>query len=137
MLYLLLDHSINEIDVNELSEMGDDVVLLDAREANEYNVSHIENAKNVGHATFSLDSVSGIEKDKKIVIYCSLGKRSENIAKQLVAAGYTDVSNLYGGIFEWKNRGFSVYNNSLETEKVHAYDKVFGVWLTKGEKVFD
>jgi len=33
-------------------------------------------------------------------VYCSLGIRSEVIAKKLKKAGYTNVFNLYGGIFE-------------------------------------
>ena len=136
MLYMILDHSISEISVDELAEMKN-VTILDAREPNEFEVSHLKNAINIGYSNFTLNSVAYLDKDEKFVVYCSVGKRSENIALKLIEAGFRDVNNLYGGIFEWKNRGQSVYSNSKETEQVHAYDKVFGIWLTKGEKVFD
>ena len=72
------------------------------------------------------------------MVYCSLGVRSEDIAEKLKKAGYTAVFNLYGGIFEWKNKGFSVVDlQNKETQKVHAYSKNWGKWLLKGEKIYD
>ena len=136
MLYLMLNHSICEISVDELSEMKN-VTILDTREPKEFEVSHLENAINVGYSNFTLSSIADFDKDQKYVLYCSIGKRSENIAKKLIDAEFTDVNNLYGGIFEWKNRGYPVFSNSTETQQVHAYDKVFGIWLTAGVKVFD
>jgi rhodanese-related sulfurtransferase len=136
MLYFMLDHSISEIGVDELSEMKN-ITILDAREPNEFKVSHLKNAINIGYSNFTINSVSDLDKNEKIVVYCSVGKRSENIAKKLIEAGFLDVNNLYGGIFEWKNHGQPVYSGSKETEQVHAYDKFFGVWLTGGIKVFD
>jgi rhodanese-related sulfurtransferase len=136
MLYIMLDHSINEISVDELAKMKE-VTLLDAREPKEFEVSHLKNAINVGYSNFTLSSLTDLDKDQKYVVYCSIGKRSENIAKKLIEAGFKDVNNLYGGIFEWKNRGYPVFSILTETQQIHAYDKVFGVWLTSGLKVFD
>jgi fumarate hydratase class II len=59
-----------------------------------------------------------------------------NIA--LEKAGFKKVMNLQGGIFDWVNNGYPVYDNDgNETKKVHAYDKSWGKWLTKGEKVYE
>ncbi|MDF9798803.1 hypothetical protein OKW21_004066 [Catalinimonas alkaloidigena] len=45
---------------------------------------------------------------------------------------------MYGGIFEWVNQGQDVVDSSGQpTEKVHAYDRVWGIWLKQGEKVYD
>jgi len=72
------------------------------------------------------------------VVYCSLGIRSETIAHKLIKKGYTNVYNLYGGIFEWKNNDFVVLDTEgSETEKVHAFNKNWGKWLTKGKKVYE
>ena len=72
-----------------------------------------------------------------IVVYCSIGVRSAKIAQQLKDEGYTNVFNLYGGIFEWKNNNFQVFDlKEKETEKVHVYDKDWAIWLIKGEKVY-
>jgi rhodanese-related sulfurtransferase len=113
--------------------------ILDAREKNEYEVSHIKNALFIGYTKFNFKNVCKQipEKNAKIIVYCSIGVRSEQIGEKLIKAGYTNVQNLYGGIFEWKNKGGEVVNsNNEKTEKVHAYDKNWGVYLKKGEKVY-
>ena len=136
MLQTLLSHSVPELLIDDLDENDTNIIFLDAREKDEYNVSHIKGAQFVGYDNFSLKSVKGIAKDSKIVIYCSVGYRSEKIAEKLIKDGYSNVSNLYGGIFEWKNRGNDVYKNEAITEKVHAYNRAWGIWLTKGKKVY-
>lgn len=128
------------ISVKELASPKTEAILLDAREENEYNVSHIEGATFVGYNTFKIETVVNSIEDKntKIVVYCSLGIRSEDVAEKLKKVGFTDVYNLYGGIFEWKNNNFKVYDNdNNETENVHAFDNEWGKWLTKGVKVYE
>lgn len=131
--------SVPYISVEELKET-DDIVLLDTRKKEEYAVSHLKNAIWVGHKKFEQDSVNQYVPDKNtpIVVYCSIGVRSENIGEQLQKAGYTNVKNLYGGIFEWKNHGNPVYSSkTTETDSVHAFNKHWGKLLTKGIKVYD
>lgn len=136
-LKALLSHNVKEISVTELTKLKN-VVLLDAREAPEYEVSHLLKARHVGYDNFSIDSVKNIDKNARIVVYCSVGYRSEKIAEKLKGAGFTNVSNLYGGIFEWVNQGNKVVNsNERETSNVHAYNKTWGVWLNKGNKVYE
>lgn len=116
-----------------------EVLLLDSREWAEYRVSHLKNAIWVGYDTFQIDSVLQKipNKDKAIVVYCSIGVRSEDIGEKLQAAGYSDVKNLYGGIFNWKNDGHTVYtNDNNTTEKIHAFDAQWGKLLKSGEKVY-
>jgi len=136
MLKTLLSHTVPETAVGEVDELN--FVLLDAREMGEYNVSRIKGAKWVGYEDFTLDRVEGINKKSKILVYCSVGYRSEKVAERLIAAGFTDVSNLYGGIFEWVNQKNQVVDSSGNTvEKIHAYNKVWGLWLRRGEKVYE
>ncbi|MBI1194042.1 MAG: rhodanese-like domain-containing protein, partial [Bacteroidetes bacterium] len=43
----------------------------------------------------------------------------------------------YGGIFEWVNAGNSVVDPSGKpTERVHAYNRTWGLFLERGEKVY-
>ncbi|MCI5055831.1 MAG: rhodanese-like domain-containing protein [Flavobacteriales bacterium] len=135
MLKGLLSHSVNEITVPELRKEKE-VVLLDARELREFEVSHIKEALFVGYDNYDLSVLDEVPKEKRIVVYCSVGYRSEKIAEKIKALGYQDVSNLYGGIFEWKNQDGLVVNDRGHTEDVHAYDKVWGVWLKKGRKIY-
>ena len=127
------------ITVNKLKTTTSDVVLLDAREKKEFNVSHLKNALFVGYENFDIQkTIKKLpNKNAKIVVYCSLGIRSEDIAEQLKNKGYTKIYNLFGGIFEWKNEGNSVFSKGVETNKVHAYSKEWSTWLLKGEKVYE
>ncbi|MBU2948744.1 rhodanese-like domain-containing protein [Zobellia uliginosa] len=130
--------SVDYIHVETLQK-AENPILLDAREKAEYEVSHIKDAIWVGYDTFQLDSVvQKIQnKNSEIVVYCSIGVRSENIGEKLEKAGYTNVRNLYGGIFEWKNEGLPVVDSlGNETERVHAFNKHWGKLLKTGEKVY-
>lgn len=111
-------------------------VLLDTREPEEFAVSHLKGAKFVGYDTFDLGTLKDIPKSQPIVVYCSIGARSQDIGKRLVDAGYQEVYNLYGGIFHWVNQGNAVYAAKKETSKIHAYSRTWGIWLNQGEKVY-
>lgn len=128
------------ISVDSLKNIQEQVTLLDSREEREFKTSHIKDAIYVGYDFFSLDSVQEKLPNKKspIVVYCSLGIRSEDIAEKLKKAGYTNVLNLYGGIFEWKNNDLDVLNSKEKpTDSVHTFSKVWSKWLHKGIKVYD
>ncbi len=136
MLKTLLQHSVPETGVKAAARDSASIVFLDAREPREYAVSHLRGAIPVGYDNFDIQQLPALDKNSRIVVYCSVGYRSEKIAEKLLAAGYKNVSNLYGGIFEWVNQGHAVYNEKGQTRQVHAYDRTWGVWLDKGEKVY-
>ena len=132
--------SIPYISVQELAMPKTDAILLDSREIIEFETSHLKNAIHVGYDNFDITTITNqiTDKSKTIVVYCSLGVRSEDIAEQLKKENYTNVYNLFGGIFEWKNNDYSVYNNADEpTENVHAFSKEWSKWLLKGNKIYD
>ncbi len=136
MLKGLLSHTVQEVSVNDI-EKEEDILFVDSREKKEFEVSHIKNAVWVGYDRLNLKPLKKIDKNKKIVVYCSVGYRSEKVAEKLKKMGFTDVSNLYGGIFEWKNQEREVFDSEEElTERVHAFNKVWGIWLRKGEKIY-
>ncbi|SFI83016.1 rhodanese-like domain-containing protein [Olleya namhaensis] len=133
-------NSVPYITVQELAMPITDAVILDAREPKEFEVSHIKNAILVGYDFFDIKTVTEkhTNKDQKIVVYCSLGIRSETIAKKLKDEGYTNVLNLYGGIFEWKNNDFIVVDSEeKETNKVHTFNEAWSKWLKKGDKIYE
>ncbi len=137
MLKGLLKRDVPEVDPQKASQIQEQVVFIDTRSRGEFEVSHIRNAIWVGYDDFDISRMQGIGKNTKIIAYCSVGARSEKITRQLLALGYSDVSNLYGGVFEWVNQEKALYNEKNETtEKVHAYNKTWGIWLNKGQKVY-
>lgn len=132
----LYKNTVPLIKSNELESKLDDVVILDTRAPEEFEVSHIPGARMIDFDNFELDNVKDIPKDAAVIVYCSVGYRSERVGEKLREAGYEDVKNLYGGIFDWKNHGYQVVNrNNQATDSVHTYNRFWGKWLYKGIKV--
>lgn len=134
------ENGIPYISVTEarMFQLRDEAIILDAREAEEFEVSTIPSATYIGYTHFSPEEIAkfNMDKDKLIIVYCSIGIRSSTIAKKLKDLGFLNVKNLYGGIFEWKNKGYPVLNKEgEETEKVHVFSKMWGKYLEKGIKV--
>ena len=114
-----------------------DFILLDTRSKEEYTVSHLKSAEFLSYEGFNIENVNHIAKDTPIILYCSVGYRSERIGEKLLNAGFTNVKNIYGGIFLWKNSGYPVYNQkNEETDSVHTYNKKWSKWLEQGIKIY-
>lgn len=134
----LYKNTIPLIKSDSLKTEFDNVVLLDTRAPEEFRISHLKGARLVDYDEFNVQNLTDIPKDASIVVYCSVGYRSERIGEKLKEAGYKNVKNLYGGIFGWKNEGFEVIGpNNLPTDSVHTYNKSWGKWLYKGIKVYE
>ncbi len=136
MLDGLLKKSVPFVSVAQLKAQPAPV-LLDTRSAREFAVSHLRGARWVGYDSFSLAEMQNLPKNTPIVVYCSVGARSEKIGAQLQQAGYAHVRNLYGGIFEWVNEGNPVFTAANQpTDRVHAYSPAWSIWLQRGQPVY-
>lgn len=139
MVNSLVSNDVDAISSTELADLlnQDSVLLLDSRESDEYRVSHLEGAKCIGYDRPDYDVLRNEDKSKPIVVYCSVGKRSEDIGLELKKRGFTNVYNLYGGIFDWTNRGFPVVDmEGNSVNKVHPYNTAWGIWVNNYEKVY-
>ena len=139
----LLNFSVPTISVTDLSQMLSDsstqIILLDTREKEEYDISHINGAIHIGYEDFDHGLLPEIHRDQKVVVYCSVGYRSEKIGEKLENKGFNQVFNLYGSIFEWVNQGGElVDNNGKPTNKIHTYNYNWSKWVTNEsfEKVY-
>ncbi len=136
-LQILLSDNIPKISVMDAAIQLNTVIFLDTRTREEYAVSHIQGAQYVGYKDFDLSKMQGIDKEQKIIAYCSIGKRSDAISERLIRAGFRNVKNLYGGIFECMNRrNIVVDNQNKPTDRIHAYNYFFGQWLNRGKKIY-
>jgi len=133
-----LQKTVPFISSTDLKNNYNKYTILDSRELKEYKVSHLENSIWIGYDDFNIHNITKkIKAYKPIVIYCSIGYRSEKIGEKLLKKGYI-VYNLYGGIFDWKNNNNTVVNNSNNnTNQVHCFNEDWSKWLTKGEKIYD
>lgn len=136
----LYSHTVPVISSQNLSNeiaSNNPVVILDIRSEEEFQVSHLNGAKLIDYDHFKKKDVKEIPLNSQVIVYCSVGYRSEKIGEKLLKMGYTDVKNLYGGIFQWKNEGYDIINDkSLDTDSVHTYNKSWSKWLTNGVKVY-
>lgn len=137
----LINKSVPLITSGELDTLiasNNDLVILDTRSVKEYEVSKIGNARFIDYDDFEPEMVKDIPKDQQIVVYCSVGYRSEKIGEKLQQLGYKNVLNLFGGIFDWKNTDHNVVNIEGQlTDSVHTYNKSWSKYLAKGVKVYD
>ena len=112
-------------------------IILDSRELAEYQVSHIPGSIWVGYDDFDINRIKEVSKEKEILTYCSVGYRSERIGEKLIDAGYQNVSNLKGSLFEWVNKGNTLVDNEGHfTTKIHGYNSEWSKWLKKGTVVY-
>ena len=105
--------------------------LLDVREAAEFRVSHLKGAQWVRPDDHARILADGIPAQSPIVVYCSVGLRSSAFALELQRAGYTQVFNLDGALFQWANEGRAVYAGSKIVAHVHPYNPKWGRFLKK------
>lgn len=129
----LLEGTVEQISSQQLLERETEFTLLDARPKAEFDVAHLKNARCVGFENFDKAAVEDLDRDSPIVVYCSVGYRSERVGEQLRELGFTRVLNLRGGIFDWFNQGLSVFNEGGETNAVHPFDEEWGRWVKKRE----
>ena len=122
------------IDAAELTRWREDPgraqpLILDARSAPEYAVSHLRDAVWINPARPSLHPVRGLPKDAPIVVYGSVGYRGARVAYWLAAQGYSNVQNLSGGLFQWADQGRPVVRDGRPATEVHPYSQRWGLLL--------
>ena len=69
---------------------------------------------------------AGVSKETPIVTYCAVGYRSGEMATGLRAAGFTNVRNLEGSIFQWANEHRPLVRENERVSTVHPYSALWG-----------
>lgn len=96
---------INPAELNQLMVLDKDMVLVDARSAQEFEQIRIQGARNIT-APDLRQRHSELPKDKPIVIICGTGMRSSLAASILQSKGFKDVKNVAGGMSGYAAAGF-------------------------------
>ncbi len=83
------------------------VFFLDVREQSEWDSFHIPNTTLIplGELPNRLNELST---DQPIVVVCRTGNRSPEGRDILLAAGFTNVTSMTGGVTEWSNLGYPI-----------------------------
>ena len=108
-----------------------DIILLDARSESEFNVSHLPGAVLASNTRMALNVLEANKPDSTVVVYCSVGYRSSQLAAELRRRGFENVVNLEGSLFQWANEGRPLYRGDERVHEAHPYDEEWGQLLDR------
>lgn len=103
---------IKECSVQDLKHKLDNkekFIFIDCREQDEWDTAHIEGASLMPLSHFEAQHLPKLsDKNAEIVIQCRSGARSLNLCNYLLHHGYSNLTNVRGGIMAWMSAGFPV-----------------------------
>lgn len=91
--------------VKAMLDANEDVVYLDVREPNEWNLGRIPGAIHLPRGNLESKLEAMLDRSKKIVVYCARGNRSALAALTMKQMGYDDVASMSGGFQAWPDIG--------------------------------
>ena len=108
------------ITVKEFLELQreEEVILVDNRSEKERGISMIPSA--ISQKVF--ESRKESMRNKKIIVYCTIGFRSGRYSQRLMKQGF-DAYNLKGGILSWAHNSQKFMNEDGATFRVHVHGK--------------
>lgn len=86
--------------LKERLDKGENLTILDVREAHELDISHLEGAIHIPKGQV-LDHLAELPQSTPLVVICRTGARSGEVVGWLKERGYTKAFNLVGGINAW------------------------------------
>ena len=122
---MAMDHPSEAISPADLPDKN--WVPIDARSRAEYDVSHIPGAIFLGDSAIDYHQIYALPTNQPLLVYCTVGARSEATTDSLRAMGFEDVTNLFGGIFAWAEADMPLVNrHGQPTDTVHGYTSFWG-----------
>jgi len=95
-----------EITATELKQRldnGDDIQIVDVREAHEVAVAKIPNTIHIPLGQV-LNRMSEIDSNKETVVHCKMGGRSQQAVDLMKQNGFKHALNMTGGITAWSDK---------------------------------
>ncbi|MES0371025.1 MAG: molybdopterin-synthase adenylyltransferase MoeB [Mariprofundaceae bacterium] len=97
---LLGDDDITPAQFRAMLDADPELYILDVREPHEIAICRIKNSWEIPLGTLPL-RYAEVPKDQPVIVHCKMGGRSAQAVEFLQEKGYTNVSNLAGGILRW------------------------------------
>ncbi len=82
-----------------------DVLFLDVREMNEWNLFRIPGATHLPIGAIAASAHGRVPRERDVIVYCNQGNRSVLATDLLRSMGYTRASSLTGGVRAWMDAG--------------------------------
>ena len=90
---------------NKMIAENSDLVILDVRTPEETELGIIPNAVVIDYNAPDFDAkLSILKKSTPYLVYCRSGVRSVGASNKMIAAGFTDVTNMKGGYNAWMEK---------------------------------
>jgi rhodanese-related sulfurtransferase len=84
----------------ELQREGRDLLLVDVREPEEYELARVEGARLLPLSLFN-EWAPSLDRERETVFICHHGVRSAQVCAFLSRQGFNKIYNLAGGIDRW------------------------------------
>jgi hydroxyacylglutathione hydrolase len=84
-----------------------DLVVLDVREPAEWMDGHMPGARHIPMRQVG-ERIAEIPRDRRVALTCAGGTRSSLVASLLLARGFTDLVNVWGGMNGWAQAGLPI-----------------------------
>jgi rhodanese-related sulfurtransferase len=111
--------SVGTADAVRLANTG--ALLLDVRDAKDYEAGHIIEARNIPSAEIASRAESLKKfKEKPVIVYCDGGFTSAGAARALRASGFTKVVTLNGGLNSWRQENLPLVKGAAKKDGKHS-----------------
>src|SRR5262249_34910571 len=90
-------------EVKARRDRGEDFMILDVRNAEEWQICHLEGATLLPLGELPA-RVHELDSARDMVVHCKSGIRSAKAVAFLLQAGFRKVKNVRGGITEWSRK---------------------------------
>ncbi len=88
-------------EAKKIMDSGEEHIILDAREQDEYDEGHIAGAILITYTEIENKAEERLpDKNAQILVYCRSGRRSKIASESLAKLGYTNIKE-FGGIIDW------------------------------------
>ena len=96
-------NNLMEREFRQAIEEDKSIVLIDVRTSGEHRMGHIPNSLHIDMFSPDLSQkIAALDKDKNYFLYCRSGARSANVWSMMAQKGFPKVTNLFGGLFDWR-----------------------------------
>ncbi|MCW1837271.1 rhodanese-like domain-containing protein [Bacillus xiamenensis] len=94
---------VKQMDAGDMKPNSKDQQLIDVRSAIEFQTNHMKGFRNIPLPQLK-EQAHQLAKDKEVYVICQSGMRSMQAAKILKKQGFTQITNIKGGMNAWHSK---------------------------------
>ena len=125
---LTIKEGIPTVEVFEAKELND-YLIIDVRRPDEFNgeLGHIKEAKLIPLGNELTAFLKKEPRIRKILFVCRSGNRSGKATLEAMDLGFTNVSNMAGGMIYWNDKNYPVQRGGTIKKNIHPVERVLRI----------